>query len=51
MAETRVDGKAAIIPKITGSAYITGMNEWILDENDPLKFGFLLSGGPEEGGQ
>jgi hypothetical protein len=31
-----------IIPQITGSAYITGLNEWILDEQDPLKTGFLL---------
>lgn len=35
------DGKG-IIPKITGSAYITGMNEWVIDEADPLKDGFLL---------
>lgn len=40
--EVEVDGKRGIIPKITGSAYITGMNEWIVDETDPLKDGFLL---------
>lgn len=39
---TEVDGKPGIIPKITGSAYITGFNTWILDETDPLGHGFLL---------
>lgn len=37
-----VDGRTGIIPKIMGSAYITGLNEWIIDESDPLKYGFLL---------
>ena len=37
-----VDGKCGIIPKIMGSAYITGLNEWVIDEEDPLKYGFLL---------
>lgn len=32
----------AVIPQITGSAYITGMNKWIIDEDDPLKYGFLV---------
>ncbi len=40
--EVEINGKKAIIPQITGSAYITGMNEWILDEDDPLEYGFLL---------
>ncbi len=31
-----------IIPQITGSAWITGLNEWIIDESDPLCYGFLL---------
>lgn len=37
-----IDNKASIIPRITGSAWITGLNEWIIDENDPLGNGFLL---------
>ena len=37
-----IDGKNGIIPKITGSAYITGNNNWILDDDDPLECGFLL---------
>lgn len=40
--EVEIDGKNGIIPKITGSAYITGINDWILDDDDPLECGFLL---------
>lgn len=40
--EVEIDGKNGIIPKITGSAYITGVNDWILDDDDPLEYGFLL---------
>lgn len=40
--ETTVDGKTAIIPRVTGSAYITGFNQWMLDEEDPLRYGFLI---------
>ena len=32
----------AIIPQITGSAYVTGYNTWLLDEDDPLEMGFLF---------
>lgn len=37
-----VGGHPGIIPQITGSAYITGMNTWILDDEDPHEYGFLL---------
>ena len=40
-------GIVGIIPQITGSAHITGMNEWIIDERDALRYGFLI-GKPEE---
>ncbi len=40
--ELEISGIKAIIPQITGSAYITGMNQWILDDDDPLEDGFLL---------
>ncbi|MGN0370719.1 MAG: proline racemase family protein [Butyrivibrio sp.] len=40
--EVDMDGRTGIIPKITGSAYITGVNEWILDDDDSLEYGFLL---------
>lgn len=42
LEETKVGEYQAVIPKITGSAYITGINTWLLDEDDPLEFGFLF---------
>ncbi len=35
-------GFQAVIPKITGTAHITGSNEWIFDPSDPLLNGFIL---------
>ncbi len=32
----------AIIPEITGAAYITGFNHFVIDEEDPVKHGFIL---------
>lgn len=32
----------AVIPRVTGSAYITGLNTWVIDPNDPLQDGFIL---------
>lgn len=32
----------AIIPKITGSAHITGRNEFVIDPEDPLRDGFFI---------
>jgi trans-L-3-hydroxyproline dehydratase len=32
----------AIIPKVTGSAFITGRNEFLVDPSDPLRHGFIL---------
>lgn len=40
--ETEVGGYKAIVPRITGSAYLTGISQWILNEEDPLVNGFLL---------
>ena len=40
--EVRIGTRRGIIPQITGSAYITGINQWILDADDPLAGGFLL---------
>lgn len=47
-AETEVAGRRAIIPTITGSAYLTGFNELVVDSDDPLGAGFLL---PAAGGE
>jgi proline racemase len=40
--EATVGDYKAIIPQITGSAYITGLNTWFIDEDDPLKYGFMM---------
>ena len=39
---TRVKNVKAIIPKVTGRAYITGVHEFLIDSNDPLNQGFIL---------
>ena len=41
--EGRVDGYPAVIPEVTGSAYITGAHQFFIDPRDPLKEGFLFS--------
>ena len=33
---------AAVIPEVTGDAYITGRAEWLVNPADPLKNGFIL---------
>ncbi|RRQ38339.1 proline racemase [Clostridioides difficile] len=40
--ETKVADFNAVVPKITGSAYITGFNHFVIDEEDPLKHGVIL---------
>lgn len=40
--ETQVGEFAAVVPEITGSAYITGFNQFVIDPNDPVKHGFTL---------
>lgn len=42
LATTTVKGIPAVIPEITGAAFITGINELILDDHDPLVNGFRL---------
>lgn len=39
---TKVGEYVAVIPEITGSAYITGFNQLVIDDDDPLKYGFNL---------
>lgn len=36
------DGQVYVIPEITASAYITGVNHLLVDPSDPLKHGFSL---------
>ena len=40
--ETKVGEFDAIIPEITGSAYITGYSQWMIDPDDPVKHGFVI---------
>jgi len=37
-----VDGRPAIVPQVTGTAYRTGENVFHIDPNDPLLPGFVL---------
>ncbi len=41
--ETVEGGLPAIVPEITGSAYITGMHTFMIDPDDPFQEGFVLS--------
>jgi proline racemase/trans-L-3-hydroxyproline dehydratase len=40
--ETKVGEHAAVVPTIRGSAYITGIHQFVLDPRDPFPAGFLL---------
>lgn len=40
--ETQVGEFAAVIPEVSGSAYICGFCNWVIDERDPQKYGFLV---------
>lgn len=40
--ETQVGEFPAVIPEVSGSAYICGFCQWIIDERDPQKYGFLV---------
>ena len=42
VAETEVAGVPAVIPEITGRAWITGMAQYLLDRDDPFPSGFAL---------
>jgi proline racemase len=42
VAETTVGGRPAVVPEITGRAWITGMGQYLLDAEDPFPAGFAL---------
>ena len=42
VGETSVGGRPAVIPEITGRAWITGMGQYLLDPTDPFPAGFTL---------
>lgn len=39
---TKVADYDAVIPMITGSAYLTGVATYLIDPTDPLKYGFQV---------
>lgn len=42
LSETKVGELDAVITEVEGDAYICGFATWVIDEADPLKFGFLV---------
>lgn len=42
LEESQVDGRPAIVPEVTGSAWITGRHDFVIAPDDPLGEGFLL---------
>jgi len=42
LSETKLDRFDAVIPEIEGDAYICGFANWLVDERDPLSYGFLV---------
>jgi len=40
--EVLVGDYRATVPEVNGTAYITGVHQFVLDQDDPLKYGFLL---------
>ncbi len=44
LQKAEVAGQPAVIPEIQGDAFICGFGNWIIDERDPLSYGFQLTG-------
>lgn len=42
LSETKVGEFDAVIPEISGNAYICGFANWIINDEDPLTYGFLV---------
>jgi len=42
VAEASVGGRPAVVPEITGRAWITAMGQYLLDADDPFPAGFVL---------
>lgn len=41
-SETTIDEFKAVMPEITGSAYVLGLSTYVIDPTDPLKYGFRV---------
>ena len=39
---TKVADYDAVVPKVTGTCYLTGVATYLIDGKDPLKYGFLI---------
>ena len=48
--ETHVGEFKAIVPKVTGRAYLTGFHQYVLDPDDPFPEGFSLADSSTQGG-
>ena len=42
LEETTVGNFAAVIPEVSGRAFVTGFNQWVVDPDDPVGEGFFL---------
>jgi proline racemase len=42
LEETRVGDRAAVVPQITGQAWITGIADYVVDPTDPFPDGFTI---------
>ncbi len=40
--ETKVGGYTAIVPELSASAYVTGIQQFVIEEGDPIKYGFEM---------
>ena len=44
LQDARVAGLPAVIPEIQGDAFICGFGNWMIDDRDPLSYGFQVAG-------
>ena len=42
LRKSKVGDYDAIVPQISASAYITGFNHLVFDDEDPVKYGFRI---------
>jgi proline racemase/trans-L-3-hydroxyproline dehydratase len=45
LRQETIDSLTGVVPEISGNAYVTGFQQFVVDPRDPLKFGFHLAGG------
>lgn len=43
LGETEVGGVRAVVPTVKGTAKVTGYAKWLVDENDPVGRGFVVT--------